>query len=61
MNPAQDTVPNPPPAPGWLKRRSARGNYAVAGLALVLGIAGYVMARAQTVPVSIPDKSFPES
>ena len=61
MNPAQDTVPTPPPAPGWLKRRSARGHYASIGLALVLGIAGYVIARAQTVPVSIPDKSFPES
>jgi hypothetical protein len=61
MNPAQDTVPNPPPAAERLKRRSARGRYAFVGLALVLGIAGHVMARAQTVPVSIPDKSFPES
>src|SRR4029077_9854375 len=36
MNPAQ--VPNPHPARGWLKRRSARGQHALVGLALVLGI-----------------------
>ena len=61
MNPAQDTVPNPHRSPGWRRHRSARGQYALVGLALVLGIAGYVMARVQTVPVSVPDKSFPES
>jgi hypothetical protein len=60
MNPAQDTVPNPPPAPWWFKRRYAGVRYAVV-LALMLGIAGHIMARAQTAPVGIPDNSFPES
>jgi sugar lactone lactonase YvrE len=42
-----------------LKNRCARA-LGVAGLALVLGIASDV-ARAQTAPVAVPDKSFPES
>jgi len=50
----------PPPAPGSIKRRYAGVRYAVV-LAIILGVAGYVMARAQTAPVSIPDNSFPES
>ena len=50
----------PPPAPGSIKRRYTGVRYAVV-LALILGIAGYAMARAQSAPVSIPDNSFPES
>ncbi len=61
MNQAHDTVPNPSAAPQWIKRGYPRVRYAIVGLALVLGIAGYVMARAQSAPVSIPDRSFPES
>src|SRR6202035_3346350 len=32
-----------------------------AGLALMLAVASGGIARAQTAPVSVPDKSFPES
>jgi hypothetical protein len=32
-----------------------------AGLALILGVVPGGIARAQTAPVSVPDKSFPES
>src|ERR1700692_1758993 len=32
-----------------------------AGLALILGVGPGGIARAQTAPVSVPDKSFPES
>jgi hypothetical protein len=32
-----------------------------AGLALILGVASGGIAHAQTAPVSLPDKSFPES
>jgi sugar lactone lactonase YvrE len=42
-----------------LKNRCARA-LGIAGLALMLGVASDV-ARAQTAPVSVPDKSFPES
>jgi sugar lactone lactonase YvrE len=43
-----------------LKGRYARA-LGTAGLALVLGAASYGAARAQSAPVGVPDKSFPES
>ena len=49
------------PAQGeLLKSRCARA-LDTAGLALVLGVAPFGAARAQTAPVGVPDKSFPES
>jgi hypothetical protein len=43
-----------------LKGRYARA-LGTAGLALMLGTAPYGVARAQSAPVGVPDKSFPES
>jgi hypothetical protein len=43
-----------------LKSRSARA-LGTAGLALMLGVAFGGVAGAQTAPVGVPDKSFPES
>jgi hypothetical protein len=43
-----------------LKDRCARA-LGIAGLALVLGVASGGVALAQTAPVGVPDKSFPES
>jgi sugar lactone lactonase YvrE len=43
-----------------LKNRCARA-LGTAGLALMFGVASGGVARAQTAPVSVPDKSFPES
>ena len=43
-----------------LKNRCARA-LGIAGLALVLGVGCSGLALAQTAPVSLPDKSFPES
>jgi hypothetical protein len=43
-----------------LKSRCARA-LGTAGLALMLGVASGAVACAQTAPVGIPDKSFPES
>src|SRR5450755_595355 len=45
---------------GLLKSRSARA-LGTTGLALMLGVALGGAARAQTAPVGVPDKSFPES
>jgi sugar lactone lactonase YvrE len=43
-----------------LKNRCARA-LGTAGLALMLGVASGGVVSAQTAPVSVPDKSFPES
>ena len=43
-----------------LKNRCARA-LGIAGLALMLGVASGGVALAQTAPVGVPDKSFPES
>jgi sugar lactone lactonase YvrE len=43
-----------------LKHRCAHA-LGTAGLALMLGVASGGVVRAQTAPVSVPDKSFPES
>src|ERR1700693_3551531 len=45
---------------GLLKSRSARA-FGTTGLALMLGAALGGAALAQSAPVSVPDKSFPES
>ena len=45
---------------GLLKSRSARA-FGTTGLALMLGVALGGAALAQSAPVSVPDKSFPES
>jgi sugar lactone lactonase YvrE len=43
-----------------LKNRCARA-LGTAGLALMLGAASFGVARAESAPVGVPDKSFPES
>jgi hypothetical protein len=43
-----------------LKSRCAHA-LGTAGLAILLGVAPFGAARAQTAPVGVPDKSFPES
>ena len=43
-----------------LKNRCARA-LGTAGLALMLGVASFGVARAESAPVGVPDKSFPES
>ena len=43
-----------------LKNRCARA-LGIAGMALMLGFAPGGVARAQTTPIGVPDKSFPES
>jgi streptogramin lyase len=43
-----------------LKDRCARA-LGTAGLALMLGVASFGVARAESAPVGVPDKSFPES
>jgi streptogramin lyase len=45
---------------GLLKSRCAHA-LGTTGLALMLGVTSFGVARAQTAPVGVPDKSFPES
>jgi sugar lactone lactonase YvrE len=48
-------------APGELLKNRCMRALGTAGLALLLGTASFGVAGAQTAPVGVPDKSFPES
>jgi sugar lactone lactonase YvrE len=48
-------------AQGERRRGRCTRALGVAGLALMLGVAAGSVARAETAPVGVPDKSFPES
>src|SRR5216684_7974851 len=60
MNQEHSVVLCSPAQGDLLKNRSAHA-LGIAGLALMLAVASGGIARAQTAPVSVPDKSFPES
>jgi hypothetical protein len=60
MNQERSVTKNSLALGGWLKSRRARA-LGKTGLALMLGVAFGGVAYAQSAPVSIPDKSFPES
>jgi hypothetical protein len=57
----QHSVAASPLAQGDLLKSHCAAALSIAGLALLLGFATGGVARAQTAPVGIPDKSFPES
>ncbi len=60
MNQERSVILNSLAQGGLLKSRSARA-LGKTGLALMLGVALGGLAYAQSAPVSVPDKSFPES
>ena len=60
MNQEQCVAPSSLAQGELLKGRCARA-LGTAGLALMLGVAPFGVAHAQTAPVGVPDKSFPES
>jgi sugar lactone lactonase YvrE len=60
MNQEHSVVLCSPAQGDLLKNRCARA-LGTAGLALMLGVASGGVVSAQTTPVSVPDKSFPES
>ena len=60
MNQEHSVVLCSPAQGDLLKNRSARA-LGIAGLALMLSAASFGVARAESAPVDVPDKSFPES
>ena len=60
MNQERSVTKNSLAQGGWLKSRRARA-LGKTGLALMLGVALGGVAFAQSAPVGVPDKSFPES
>ena len=60
MNQERSVTKNSLAQGGWLRSRRARA-LGKTGLALMLGVALGGVAYAQSAPVSVPDKSFPES
>jgi streptogramin lyase len=60
MNQEHSVVPCSLAQADLLKNRCARA-LGTAGLALMLGAASFGVARAESAPVGVPDKSFPES
>jgi sugar lactone lactonase YvrE len=60
MNQKHSVAPSSRAQGEYLKRRCAHA-LGTAGLALMLGAASGGVAAAQTAPVGVPDKSFPES
>jgi sugar lactone lactonase YvrE len=60
MNQERSVTKNSLALEGWLESRRGRA-LGKTGLALMLGVALGGVAHAQSAPVSIPDKSFPES
>jgi len=60
MNQEHSVVLCSPAQGDLLKNRGARA-LGIAGLALMLSAASFGVARAESAPVDVPDKSFPES
>ena len=60
MNQEHSVVPCSLAQGDLLKNRCARA-LGTAGLALMLGAASFGVARAESAPVGVPDKSFPEN